>query len=59
MIHKNGKQKETKNFLWHLHLTMVKLGRSPPGSVFYMTTEFQIQFKLVGKWLKSWNDLNL
>lgn len=47
-----------KNLSWHLHLMMVKLGRSPPGSVSYMTMEFQIWVKLVGKWSKSWNDLN-
>lgn len=29
----------------HLHLRMVKLRRSPTGSIFYMTVEFQIKFK--------------
>lgn len=46
-MHKNGKQKWTKHWSLHLHLTMVKQGRPPPGFVFYVTMEFQIWFKLV------------
>lgn len=38
---------------------MVKLWRSPPGSVLYMTMEFQIKFKFVGKWSMSWKDLRV
>lgn len=45
IIHKNG----TKNLSWHLLLMMVKLGRSPPGSVFYRSVQFQILFKLAEK----------
>lgn len=33
----------------HLHLVMIKLGRSPIGAVLYMTVKFQIKFKFVGK----------
>lgn len=38
---------------------MVKLGRSTPCSVLYMTMEFQIKFKCVGKWSTSWKELRV
>lgn len=37
----------------HLHLLMVNLGRSPIGSVLYMTVKFKIKFKFLGKWSTS------